>query len=129
MTDEAMHVGIQDSKKWKKEILKLGINTIQILKSVELHKKFIKEKDVHRKKFIQLIEELSQDIQEFKKMLPSVKPNITKPKKEAKPEKEEIEQKAEIMIIKKPKKRTKKKTEVEKLENDIASLRDKIAKI
>lgn len=121
MTD-IMHVGIEEPVKWRKEILGTAVDTIQALKEFELHRKVNKEKDVYRKHFVQVIKELSQAIQEFKGAMPLIHiPHMPEEgkKEEVKPEKIEIKK----PVIKR------KKTHIDKLEDDISYLREKIARL
>lgn len=120
MTD-VMHVGIEEPVKWRKEILSTAVDTIQALKEFELHRSINKEKDVYQKHFIQAIKELSQAIQEFKEAMPMIHAHVPEEgrKEEAKPEKVEIKK----PVIKR------KKTHADELEDDIAFLREKIAKL
>lgn len=121
MTNSVMHVGIENPAQNRKEILSIAIDTIQTLKEFELHKKINKEKVVYRSHFIQVVKDLSKSIQEFKDMLPAVH--------EHHPKKEEVVKKPEEkpkIVVKKPHIR-RSKTELDKLEDDISSLRSKIA--
>ena len=122
MSDQMMHVGIEEPVQRRKEVLKIAIDAIQILKDFEIEKKYNKEKSVYRKHFIQIVKELSNTIREFREMMPAV--HVHPPKEE---EKEEEKPKAKpIVVVKKPvKKRA--KTHLDKLEDDISSLREKIA--
>lgn len=118
MTDDVMHVGIEEPIQKRKDVLSIAIDVIQSLKEFEIHKKVNKEKAVYRRNFIQTIKELSRDIQEFKEKIPTM--HVKEEEKEVKKEK--------ITAIKIPiTKRT--KTHLTKLEDDITSLRDKIASL
>jgi len=121
MSNQVMHVGIEEPVQRRKEVLNIAIDAIQTLKDFEIEKKYSKEKSVYRKHFIQIVKELSNTIGEFREMMPAV--HVHHPKEEAK---EEEMPKAKPIVVKKPvKKRA--KTHLDKLEDDISSLREKIA--
>ncbi len=117
---EVMHVGIEQPVERRKEVLSIAIDAIQALKDFEMSRKISKEKDVYRKHFIQVVEELNDRIQEFKDSMPAV--HVQHPKEEVKKEE------ARSIIIEKPKP-FKKKTHLDELEDDIAMLREKIARL
>ena len=122
MTNSVMHVGIEEPVQKRKEVLNIAIDAIQTLKEFEIHKKINREKAVYRRHFIQIVKELSASIQEFKEKIPVM--HIHEEKKEE----EKPKEKAKVKIIKKPViKRS--KTHLDKLEDDISSLRDKIASL
>lgn len=120
---DIMHVGIEDPVQKRKELLSTAVDTIQALKDFEICKKYSKEKDVYRKHFVQVVKELSIAIHEFKEKIPVMHAPHPEKKEAAKPM-----EKPTIAIIKKPVIR-RSKTHLDKLEDDIASLRDKIANL
>ena len=123
--EEAMHVGIEQPIQKRKEILSLAIYAIEALKGVEMGRKMNKEKEIYKKNFIQVVKEINDGIQEFRDTLPAVQmPRLKEEKKEEveKPKKEEVTPAA----VKKPLKR---KTHMDDLEDDLARLRDKIARL
>jgi len=118
-----MHVGIDNPQEWRKEILNTGVDAIQTLKAFEIHKKYNQEKSVYRKHFAQIIKELSTSIQEFRDMLPHIH---TPHMPHEKPSGPKVKIKATVKIKKAP---VRKKTHLDKLEDDISSLKDKIANL
>ena len=128
MSNSVMNVGIEEPAKHRKEILNIAIHTIQALKGFELLKGINKEKAVYKRHLTQVIKDLDKSIQEFKAMLPAV--HVPHPKEEKKEAVvTEPEKKVEVEVVKKPVIKRKPKTELDKLEDDIASLRDKIANL
>ena len=119
----AMHVGIENPTKWRKVLLNAAVDSIQALKNFEIHKKINKEKAVYRKHFIQVIKNLSNSIQEFQEKLPIVYTHHPQKEEVAGAELEKKEKTKVIYLKKKP------RTELTKLEEDISSLKDKIASI
>lgn len=123
MSNTVMHVGIEEPVQKRKELLNIAVDTIQTLKDFEVHKKISRENAVYRKHFIQAIKEINQAIHDFKERIPAM--HIPHPKEE---KKEGPKEKApKIAIIKKPVKRS--QTHLDKLEDDISSLKDKIANL
>lgn len=122
MSNHVMHVGIEEPVQRRKEILKIGIYAIQALKDFEIQRKYNKEKTVYRKHFTQVIKDLSNAIEEFKESMPRLHVHHPKEEKE-----EKIKSKIESVIIKKHGRRA--KTHLDKLEDDIADLRGKIASL
>lgn len=122
--NEIMHVGVEQPVERRKEILGIAIDAIQALKDFEMSRKIGKEKDIYRKEFIKIVEELNNSIQQFKDSMPAV--HVIHPheevKEEVKPEKKEEPK----PVIKKP---VKKKTHMDELEDDIARLRDRISRL
>ncbi|MBU4501772.1 MAG: hypothetical protein KKA79_04215, partial [Nanoarchaeota archaeon] len=97
------------------------IDTVQALKDFEIYKKVNEEKAVYRKQFIEVIKELNTTITDFRALLPHVhSPNIEKEPEYA------PEPKAKVTMKKKPIK-LKSRTNLDKLEDEAVSLRDKIA--
>lgn len=122
--NEVMHVGIENPTERRKEILNVAIDAIQTLKEFEMSRKTSKEKDIYRKEFILIVKELNDTIQQFKDCMPAV--HVTPPHQE---EKEEIrpEKKEEAKpVVKKP---VKKKTHMDELEDDLARLKERIARL
>ena len=118
MTQDIMHVGIEYPHQNRKDLLNVAVDAIQVLKEFELHKRVNKEKDVYRKNFIHVVKELSIAIHEFKEKVPYEEVAMKKEKKE--PGKPVKEKPKKVAIKKIP------KTHLDKLEDDIASLRSKI---
>lgn len=121
MSNEVMHVGLEEPAQMRKEILSIAVDSIQALKDFESHKKVNSEKGIYRKHFIRIVEDLSKSIHELKEMLPAV--HIAPPMAEDVKEAE-----VKLIIIKKPVIK-KPKTHIEELENDINALREKIARL
>lgn len=119
-----MHVGIENPKNLRKEILSSAVDTVQALKEFEIHKKVNKEKGIYRKHFIQIIKELSLSIHELQEMMPII--HVAQPH-EQEPEKVVPAPKVQKPVIKKPVR--KKNKELDKLESDISNLKDKIASL
>lgn len=120
MSNHVMHVGIEEPVQRRKDVLKIAIDAIQTLKDFEIQKAYKREKAVYRKHFIQVIKNLSNAIEEFRELMPTVHVHHPKEGKE-----EKIKPKIESIIIKKPVRKA--QTHLDKLEDDIADLREKIA--
>jgi len=121
--NEVMHVGIESPVERRKEILNIAIDAIQALKDFEMSKRILKEKSIYRKEFIKIITDLNEGIQHFKNNLPAMHatPAHEEKRKDVKVEKKEDMRR----IVKKPFKRT----HMDHLEDDIALLREKIARL
>lgn len=120
MSDAVMHVGIENPVERRKEVLSVGIDTIQALKNFEMHKKTQKEKNMHKRNFAQLIKEIKTLLEEFRMSLPEVHaPPHKKVEKQAGQPKKEVPK--PVITIQ--------RTQMAKLEDDIGALRRKIAEL
>jgi hypothetical protein len=122
MTEEIIHVGINEPKQHRKEILTAAIDVIESLKNYEKYKKIEKEKNLYRTYLIKNIKQLNIMLKKFETMIPKLK--IKEKHKETKP-KETTQQKKKV--IKKPIKI--KDRHLERLEEDIMNIRSKINKL
>lgn len=121
MSNSVMHVGIENPVERRKEVLSIAIDTIQALKSYELHKKTLREKNLYRRRFAQLMKEIKTLLEEFKGNLPEV--HVPHRKKEEKAEKPKGVKKIPEVFMPRP------KSPISKLESDIDNLRRKIAEL
>lgn len=122
--NEVMHIGIERPVERRKEILNIAIDTIQALKEFEMSRKISKEKDIYRKEFIRIVKDLNDTIQQFKDGMPAV--HVAHPHEEGKEEVKQEKKEEFRPIVKKP---VRKKTHLDELEDDIARIREKIARL
>lgn len=117
-----MHIGIEEPVRQRKDVLNIAIDVIQALKTFEIHRKANREKAIYRKHFARIVKELNLTIHEFKETIPEA--HIPPQKKEE----EEIvpSEKPEIKIIRRP---IRKKSELDKLEDDVSALKAKISSL
>jgi len=123
---EIIHVGIKEPKQHRKEILNFSIDIIQLLKKYERHKKLNKEKNLYRTHLMKNIKQLNNLLKGFHKMMPQVAIQEPRPKVVI----QKVSKKAIKKAVKKKNARVKSKNkELDKFENDIASLKSKISSL
>jgi len=114
---EVLHVGIRDPEGIKRNVLELSKGVIESLKNYENLNSTREEKKEEINKLRTQLREISRLISRLKSALPKV--NI-------KPEKKEVSTKKPV-AVKKVKERPKKaKTELEKLEDELADIEKKL---
>jgi len=114
-----MFVGIEEPSEKRKHVLNSAIETIEILRGYERFRKLRRESGIHKNDLRVLMKEVKLLFNEIGELMPTVE----LPKEEEK--KQEIKPKQERVVIKP----VKKQHHLTKLEMDLQSLKDKIAKI
>ncbi len=120
-----MHIGISNPEEKRKQILECAVDALQTLKDYEEYKKTRKEILIYRKNFVKVFKELAKEVKGFKELLPVLhEPKKKKETHSSSEEPKEIQEKAKRII-----KTRKGKTNLDKLEQEIQDLRNKIASL
>jgi hypothetical protein len=126
---QIMHVGIEEPREKRKEVLNCAIDTLEILKRYERFKKLRKEKDYAKNELKTIVKDIKTLFKEIQELMPHVEF----------PKEHKVEQEKPIVVVPRPQPKIehvvmkrpeiKKDTVREKIERDIQDLRDKVARL
>ena len=122
-----IHVSISEPTERRKVLLEVALEAIQVLKRFERLKKLRREQELYRKGFLKTMREISAETKEMEEMLPQIRLHEEKP-----PDAAPASPKAPptpTVVKRAPPPKPRKFTEVDKLEDDIKRIKEKLASL